>query len=202
MLNTNRSDFRPSHIRYEPMIDPAPMRANGTKMQLLQLAGKLDTDKQFESQCYRKAVDVIFAQLASDNMAMTEEARNATSGFGETGSKQMSAKRGIKLFKEREVAEIYKEYKQLNDLEVLKGIDPNTLKLVVKKKALNVINTDRYGDTLQTSDVKDITLKFFPKQVVSEKLSISQGSRPVKRSLPVLRLFTCFIKRRLDVVIL
>ena len=39
------------------------------------------------------------------------------------------------------MAVIYKEYKQLNDLEVFEGADPDTLELVVKKKALNVINT-------------------------------------------------------------
>ena len=74
-------------------------------------------------------------------MAMAEEAKNATSGAGGTGSKQMSTKRGIKLFGECAVAAIYKEYKQLNDLKVFKGVDPDTLELEVKKKALNVINT-------------------------------------------------------------
>ena len=44
-------------------------------------------------------------------MAMTEEAKNITTGSGGTGSKQMSAKRGIKLFGERAVAAIYKEHK-------------------------------------------------------------------------------------------
>jgi len=126
------------------------MSGKSHDVQLLQLAEKMDTDKQFETQCYRKAVDVIFAQLASDNMAMTEEAKNATSGSGGTGNKQMSTKREIKLLGERAVAAIYKEYKQLNDLEVFEGVDPDTLKLEVKKKALNVIHTIKEKRTRKT----------------------------------------------------
>jgi len=38
------------------------------------------------------------------------------------------------------VAAIYKEYKKLNDLEAFEGVDPELLKLEVKK-ALNVICT-------------------------------------------------------------
>jgi len=55
-------------------------------------------------------------------MAMTEEAKNATSGSGGTGNKQMSAGRGIKVFGDRAVSAIYKECKQLNDLEVFEGV--------------------------------------------------------------------------------
>ena len=124
--------------RFEPTMTGKTHETHHT--QLLQLADKLGTDKQFEQQCYKLAVDVIFTQVTSDEMAMTEEAKNL-SGSGGTGSKQMSAKRGIKLFGERAVAAIYKEYKQLNDLEVFKGVDPDTLTFEVKKAALNIINT-------------------------------------------------------------
>ncbi len=34
------------------------------------------------------------------------------------------------------MAAIYKEYKRLNDLEVFEGVDPELLKLEVKKKSL------------------------------------------------------------------
>ena len=67
-------------------------------------------------------------------VAISHQAKNATSGSGGTGRKQMSAKRGIKLFGERAVAAIYKKYKQLNDLEVFEGVDFDTLKLELQKK--------------------------------------------------------------------
>ncbi len=56
-----------------------------------------------------------------------EEVKNASLGTGGTRSKQMSAKREIKLFGERAVAVIYKDYKELNYLEVFERVDPDTL---------------------------------------------------------------------------
>ena len=60
---------------------------------------------------------------------------------GGSGSKQMSAKEGIRLFGERAIAAIFKEYKQLVNLEVFQAVDPNTLTYKQKIHALNTINT-------------------------------------------------------------
>ena len=59
---------------------------------------------------------------------MTKEAKTL-SRTGSTGSKQMSAKQGITLFGERAVVAIYKDYKQLNNLEVVKGVNPDELEV-------------------------------------------------------------------------
>jgi len=40
---------------------------------------------------------------------------------------QMTAKKGIKLFREKAVAAMFKEYKQLDDLNVLGRLDPDSL---------------------------------------------------------------------------
>ena len=45
---------------------------------------------------------------------------------------QMTAAKGIKLFGETAVAAIFKEYKQLHDLEVMGRIDPDTLTPAMK----------------------------------------------------------------------
>jgi len=48
----------------------------------------------------------------------------------------MTADKGIKQFQERAIAAILKEYKQMQDLKVLSGIDPNALTPEQKKRAL------------------------------------------------------------------
>ena len=47
---------------------------------------------------------------------------------------QMNARRGIRLYGERAIAAMFKEYKQLDDLEVLARIDPDSLTEEQKKK--------------------------------------------------------------------
>lgn len=49
---------------------------------------------------------------------------------------QMTASKGIKLFKELAVAALLKEYKQLNNMPVLGRIDYDTLSDEQKKRAL------------------------------------------------------------------
>ena len=53
---------------------------------------------------------------------------------------QMTAKRGIKLYGEKAIAAMFKEYKQLDDLEVLGRIDPDSLTQDQKRKALRAVN--------------------------------------------------------------
>ena len=53
---------------------------------------------------------------------------------------QMTANKGIKLFGEKAIAAMFKEYKQLNDLSVLGRLDPTTLSSEQKKKSLRAIN--------------------------------------------------------------
>ncbi len=52
----------------------------------------------------------------------------------------MSAKRGIKLYGEKAIAAIFKEYQQLEDLKVLDRIDPLLLSEDNKRKALRAVN--------------------------------------------------------------
>ena len=52
----------------------------------------------------------------------------------------MHASRGIKLFKERAVAALLKEYKQLHDMSVFGRVAYESLTVEEKKKALRAIN--------------------------------------------------------------
>jgi len=61
---------------------------------------------------------------------------------------QMTAKKGIKLFREKAVAAMFKEYKQLDDLDVLGRLDPDSLTYDQKHNALradNLIKIKRDG---------------------------------------------------------
>ena len=62
------------------------------------------------------AVNVIFAQM------MADDAELESPNF-----EQMSYHRGRKLFGERAVASMVKEYRQMYNMKVLEGIDPDTL---------------------------------------------------------------------------
>ena len=53
---------------------------------------------------------------------------------------QMSFNRGQKLFGERAVAAVVKEYKQMEDMSVLMAIDPDALTKEQKQKALRAVN--------------------------------------------------------------
>lgn len=53
---------------------------------------------------------------------------------------QMTAKRGIKMLGEAAIAAMFKEYQQLEDLEVLGRIDPDILSEDNKRKALRAVN--------------------------------------------------------------
>ena len=53
---------------------------------------------------------------------------------------QMTAKKGIELFGEKAVAAMFKEYKQLDDLEVLGRLDPDSLTHDQKHNALRAVN--------------------------------------------------------------
>ena len=53
---------------------------------------------------------------------------------------QMTAKKGIELFGEKAVAAMFKEYKQLDDLDVLGRLDPDSLTDEQKRNALRAVN--------------------------------------------------------------
>ena len=53
---------------------------------------------------------------------------------------QMSAKKGIKTFGESAIAAMFKEYNQLNDMNVFGSVNPDTLTRDQKYKALHAIN--------------------------------------------------------------
>ena len=52
----------------------------------------------------------------------------------------MSAKKGIKTFRESAIAAMFKEYNQLNDMNVFGSVNPDTLTKDQKYKALHAIN--------------------------------------------------------------
>ena len=53
---------------------------------------------------------------------------------------QMTSKKGIIKHEERKVAATYKEYTQLEDMNVMGAMDPDSLKISHKKGALRAIN--------------------------------------------------------------
>ena len=60
----------------------------------------------------------------------------------------MTAKRGIKLYGEKAIAVMFKEYKQLDDLNVLSHVNPESMTAAQKHKflrAVNLIKIKRYG---------------------------------------------------------
>ena len=69
---------------------------------------------EWSDKCYRIAVNVMFTQ--------------------------MTAAKGIKLFGERAIAAMFKEYNQLNDMGVFGIVNPDSLSVEQKKKALRAIN--------------------------------------------------------------
>ena len=54
---------------------------------------------------------------------------------------QMNAYKGIKMFGERAISALIKEYKQLNDKKVMGRTYPSKLLELQKRRALQVINT-------------------------------------------------------------
>lgn len=73
-------------------------------------------------------IHVLLAQHAVDQ-------ENTDSNY-----EQMSFNRGQKLFGERAVAAMFKEYKQMDDKSVLGVVDPDALTPEQKKKALKTVN--------------------------------------------------------------
>ena len=73
---------------------------------------------------YSTAVNVVFSQMDEVNVLLN----------------QMTATKGLKMFGERAVAAMFKEYKQLDDMGVLGRIDPDSLSSEDKRGALRAIN--------------------------------------------------------------
>ena len=55
----------------------------------------------------------------------------------------MQAEKGIDIFGQRAVAEIFKEYRQINDMNTMGDIDQDTLTIQQKKDALRATNLIR-----------------------------------------------------------
>ena len=62
---------------------------------------------------------------------------------------QMSAKEGIKLFGERAIEALFKEFAQLDDREVFRGVMAASLTKAQKKGALSVINLINKKETMR-----------------------------------------------------
>jgi hypothetical protein len=129
-------DAPTTHQRQEPRSDGRPSRSHEAtrrrhyapgfkgKSYEMQLVSVTESKQaSWANDCYRIAVDVMFAQ--------------------------MTANKGIKLFGEKAVAAIFKEYNQLNDMMVFGRIDPDELASRQHKRdalrAVNLINEKRCG---------------------------------------------------------
>ena len=76
------------------------------------------------------SVNTIFSQVL--NTDPTQEAPGAHD--------QMSFKRSYKMFREREIAVMFKQYKQMEDMEVMSSVDPDSFTAEQKQKSLRGVN--------------------------------------------------------------
>ena len=101
-----------------------------------------------EGKSYRTGHNV-FAQGTTASALPDIPQRKMYSQAVEIIFNQMHASKGIKMFKERAVAAIFKEYKQLNDMSVLGPIDFDSLSPEEQKQlaldAVNLIKEKRCG---------------------------------------------------------
>jgi hypothetical protein len=88
-----------------------------------------------------KKYNVNMLNIAQDHFSRFERTKNEIfSTSVNLCFNQMTASKGIKLFGERAVAAMFKEYKQLDDLTVFGRLDPESLTHEQKHKALRAIN--------------------------------------------------------------
>ena len=88
-----------------------------------------------------KSYDVSLLNISEEDFEKFERVKNDLY-FSTIGTcfTQIGANKGIKLLGEKAVAAIFKEYKQLDDLKVLGVLDPESLTVEQKRKALRAIN--------------------------------------------------------------
>ena len=114
--------------------NPISTKSYGKKGSFFQAARKeehLDTEAM-----HRHLVGMLFAQFANGE---TQERSRATS-FKGIALNQMSAREGIKLFGQRAIDALFKEFAQLDDKAVFRGVMASSLTTKQKKGALSAIN--------------------------------------------------------------
>jgi len=109
-----RSDGRPRRLSKATTRQSYDPKFGGKSYRTQFIGISNHKEKQWSSECYKIAVDVMFTQ--------------------------MSAGKGIKQFGERTIAAMFKEYNQLNDLTVFGRVTPDTLSQEHKDNALQAIN--------------------------------------------------------------
>ena len=96
-----------------------------------------DISTEAKAALHTIAIEAVFAQVAANEKALQENGKVVPGG---TGGRPMSASKGIKLFGELAIAAMFKEFKQLVDLEVFEGINPEDMSEEEMKKVLNVLH--------------------------------------------------------------
>ena len=112
---------RPKRVRFKPpTYEPSfTGKSYGATLMSVPAASKPDCRRM-----YSTAVNVLFNQINEINVVLN----------------QMTATKGLKMFGERAVAAMFKEYKQLDDMKVLGKINPESLSANDKRQALRAIN--------------------------------------------------------------
>ena len=108
---------------YEPYFEG---KRYGPQLFVMKMEDKITTTKNLNS----IAVNDIFSQVLKTDPA--QEAPGA--------HEKMSFERGYKMFGDRETAVMFKQYKQMEDMEVLSGIEPDPLTVEQKQKSLRSVN--------------------------------------------------------------
>ena len=126
-------------------ILPMPLHA-----QFMMMRSKILDITSSKEDLYRIAVSVCFTMLSQPKESEVTAASASNVGLG---GPQMSAKQGIKMYGQRAIAAMFKEYKQLvygpHGQPVIAPIDYNELTSEQRKRALetvNLIKEKRTGD--------------------------------------------------------
>ena len=109
-----RNDGRPSRSHEATTRNHYVPGFKGNSYEMQFLSASANKQAVWADDCYRIAVDVMFTQ--------------------------MTAAKGIKLFGEKAIAVMFKEYNQLNDMTVFGRTDPDKLSPKQKKGALRAVN--------------------------------------------------------------
>ena len=140
--NGNETDIRDSESEYEEQDNDSTTNENvsGERPQRIRRPPQdpLSNIGSTEGKSYTQAEEFNFSNIAEDLNHTTT--RNLYSKAVDYMFNQMSATQGIKMFQERAVAALIKEYKQLNDLCVLGVVDYDSLTTEQKAQALRAIN--------------------------------------------------------------
>ena len=118
----------------EDFDNPPNTKSYGKKGSFLQVTR--NDDKLDSASMHRQLVGMLLAQFGDE----APEKRVRATGFKAFALNQMSAREGIKLFGQRAVDAMLKEFAQLDDRAVFRGVMASSLTEKQKKGALSAIN--------------------------------------------------------------